>query len=641
MQPTISEIVRSDGAWGILGCAGRDPDAIAREAGRLLDDRPRLKRRLEWWRQRFRGQAGDGEGPRGVPVLATGAANGEMGWIGWLSASVVQSAEPDARHPDQPTADLVARWCAARAKELGWPWPPGSCIRFDARDSSDSIWGESCGLSTLLAAALAALELEYPPTATLACTGTLRDGEAPRLAPVCPETLPAKALVARCWGYRTLAVVRGQDGIDAIRRAGLAVLEVDPQPGIAIHQLIDALGCTVVEDTAVQLLLLVDRALSASRMPQHEAFQAVLDSRCTDERPLVRALACNMQARRALHQGLSAEADTWTNRTLAALDQVEALPDGPLGRYFELQFHAHTAIVALDNGRWEAAHPLWPKLQRQVEAIIAAPKRPQAIDRLFGEICLLNAVARWHDTRGRWSGDAEALRASWRLRTHHHRHWRRCCDYAERLGDRSTSLERWHHECLDVLVAWHALRGRLPEQGELPGPHWSELGLWVAQDGWTWPSLLAEVQPQADREWSWLFRAVYALHWLGIAHREHLPPAQRLDDDIASRLLERLPPGRLGYPAFLIPECLLRWELVGEPVRRAAGQRLADSELFPAEPEPRHSILCLLALRAAALLDRAGIPHRPPLPPPDGTPLARLAGELRADPTSIIRRCPY
>ncbi|MCS6970146.1 MAG: hypothetical protein RMM29_09605 [Planctomycetota bacterium] len=609
--------------WSLLGRCGRDPETIARECGTALTlpAAAAAAAAIAWWRARAAGGSGVGEGPPGVPVLARGESEQGIGWIGWVRATAA-----DDVGDDEPWATAAA--CARRwACELGAE-PRG--LGFDRRHLAQEIWGKSSGLSALLAAGLHFLGAEYPTQATLACTGELRDdGGHPRLTPVASETLPAKARVARLWGYRTLAVVRGQKGLAAVRALGIEVLEVDREPRLALPQLIEALGLALDEPATLRLLLLLDRAtMSALPWLDLAALGRLLDRLLRDRRPLVRAVACNLAARAALHAGDSDRAEALSVTAARALQEVEVLPWGPLGDYLDARWHAHTAIVAIDNGRWQRQGAVWEQLQRRI-AVAEAPA-PRPVQAIFGRLCLLDAAARWIEYEGRWHGRAAALRESWELRTRERRYWAACLDYARAVNDATATRERWQNACIDVLVSWHDLHGRLPAPGELGAPDWTELALWVEEDGWQWDGFLRERRR---------YDLIYALRWIAIRH-----PADRGRwrglEQAADRILDAVE-DEPRYPSFLVPETLLRWRLVEGRTARRAAAILARSELFPAEPTPRHSILCLLARRAAAILDAWGEPHRAPLSAPAGTPLAVLQDELDRDRAHCIRRCPY
>lgn len=625
VNASLSDVLQDGGAWRTLGRIGCDGTVLNDITPGLLGTSPLMKPRLAWFAARRAGIPTELQAPIGVPILATGEPGQPIGWIGWLRA--VPHGER-ITEGWEPAALEVETW----ARQLGLP---ELRLGFDRTNLDPAIWGPSSGLSAFLAAGLHVLGVDYPPNGCLACTGQWEQGENRqwRLAPVAAETLTSKAAVARIWGYDTLAVIEGQEGLQNARAVGLSVITLSREPGLALLELVSRLGVGLDEDATVELLALFDRAsIRTDPTGPYQRVHRLMEPYLEDHRHLVRALANDITARAALHNGISDTAATCHAVTRCALNQSDVLPAGQLGLYLKYHLHAHAAVVAIDTGSWDQHGSVWQDLEA-ARAASGGSRRP--IDHIFAHICLNNAQARWTEYLGRWNQDIVQLRQSWQLRTAEMAYWTAAVKYAQRIGFSDSSLERWHHECIDSLVSWHDCTGRLPTADDLGGKRWQDLGLWVAGTQWTWDRLLGD--PKGS------YAILYALRWTGIGGPTAPGPERHLNPPVIDRLLGRLDRERPPlYPSFLIAESLLRWRLGSDEQRLRAGAQLASApQLFPIEPTPEHNIVCLLARRSAMLIDRLDIRHRAPLSAPVGTPLALMQADLERDPEQLIRRCPY
>lgn len=574
-----------------------------------------LRCRAEWVRRRVAPAlpafADEAEAPPGAGVLTTGErGQGAFGCV-HLGAS--------GNGPWERIAECVRTWSGS-----GNEGPAAAFIV----DVAAGTHGDSLALAMWLAWIAALYRLPQPAAGDAIATGGLRqDSRAWRFDPVPAETLPAKARAARRLGYRRLLVIEGQplpDGLD------IEVVPVPADPTEALPQVLAALWPQVDWQPLARAFDVLERDLLQRQRPiPYTDMQQLLAPWRSHASPLIRGLADLLCSTAALHQGRSQEAadhHAASVRLLAEARRQRHWPAGRLGDLLDWRMHAHYAIVCLDNGQWEEGQGVWRELPRLIAACAAEAHRPE---RAYAALCLRNAYARWLEYRARLAGDAAALAESWRLRTAERDDWQRIVAYArDALGERNTTLARQHHECIDTLASWHALHGRLPDLGELPGPHWSELDLWTER----WQGVWERLPP---------YDLVYALRWRALrgtaSHADAaaaLTAADRHQQDGV-----RQGRGPWTYPLHQVPEIILRYQLGDAATRERAAQALASAcDLFPGPQEPQHTVMALLALRAAALLGPAAPPRAHWISAPPGSPLAQLAERIAPDP---VRRAPY
>ncbi|MCS6969737.1 MAG: hypothetical protein RMM29_08190 [Planctomycetota bacterium] len=579
-------------------------------AARSADASERLRQRAEWVRRRVAPTlapfAAAAEAPRGAAVLTTGS--GQRGALGFVSASSGESARW------QHLVDAVWRWVGEQRTAL-----------LPVFQVAAQTQGDSLGLSLWLAMLAAAYGLPDPADSPWASTGALEigDGRLRRLRPVPAETLPAKAAAARRFGYQRLLVVEDQE---CPADLGIDIVRLPADPACAQLRALELLWRAAPWERIAAALDAIDRRLlQRSRPAELATVQNLVAPWLEDRRPLLAALAAHLCSSAALHHGQTALARTFQQACEERLAEARRQRQWPAGRFGDLlegRLFAHRAIIALDAGLWdEDDDSVWQRLPRLIDEHAREAHRPE---RAFQALCLRNAYGRWLEYRGRLRGDPALLAQSWARRTAEHDDWPRLFDFArDQLGEANSTLERQHHQCIDVLASWHALHGRLPERGELPDPDWRELSLWPELGPPAWERLTD-------------FGLLYALQWRALRRTCS-------EDDAAAAWAraERLCAGSgWRYPYFLIAECLLRYRLGDAALQARAAAALASApELFPGpERAERHSVFCLLALRAGALLGAAAPPRAHWCRPPAGSALARLCAEIAADP---IRRAPY
>ncbi len=570
--------------------------------------RPRWVRdAYDWRRERCAGCAPTGlfSFPRfAVPVLTVDTeGNGLLCLI---------HADPEAGNRDDMRAgaleEAAIRLFNAADERLAHYWSDPAM-----RNCPIRLTGDSHSLPAFMHFSFRILGLEWPDT--ICATGGW-DGE--QFTPVKAETLPGKVRCAREWGFRTIIVVEGQESVPM--DAGLTVSSVPPSPLralIAVLEIVFADGDdglaprSRVDQALVAALRLLDAATVRAN-PNTVDFDAgltIAQRFSALDYPNTAFLAHDIRARAFLRKGATREAE----REYALSRQCLAAPRGPLdddlGMYIEYEVHAHAAVIAVDQGRWdddEAEHrrldfliasletPPGATLIRNMEMALRLRSmrsmRLRFLGRLLGdEALLLRSLA---DLQ-RYEGDAQELAAF----------------AVEKRHDRNCGDRRRHNYIIDTLTDLNALDpaafARVRSAGEhlwpslmsSPREHFP-LRHYTQGEGGSEELLLArhELKPRPTA-----YDYSYWLKWKALYDFGGVTA-----DDVlfcletAAESLRNDKHGLLRYPLTLIPENILRFHLGDETCRTAAIALLERAEYFMTDPDM--SILAILALRAGELI---------------------------------------
>lgn len=470
--------------------------------------------------------------------------------------------------------------------------------------------GPSAGLAAFVLAAIRVLGLESD--GRLAATGCWSQTErGPRLASVSSETLQIKLELAARWGYRTVLVVDGQDGADQCP-AGVEVVTIPSDPGqalLAIVRRLDPGGRQLAETLATYDLSVVrrkttDRSVSAVLAATQPLVEAGTPT-------LVRHLAHDIRSRVFLQTGDTVRAaEELANADAHPAPPLE-VPDGWLAPYLRWHQSAQRTIVAIDQGFLSDDDPPHAHLDEAITRL----DRPLGLAEHLSLFYMRNARARRLDYLGRLRRDRDLLERAWADYTYFHEHWDALVAYDAELGMEDGGLRRQHNQVSDVVAAWRDLTGELPD--------WPHLDtLWPESV----PDLAVEDAPDPR------FDLPVWLRWRAIRG-----PQPSADDVERSLSTVGDGPDPIRHPLYLIPETILRYRLGTDDQRERAASQLRRAESLDADPG---SILSVLGLRTAALLAPYGIDFEAASPTP-GTALARLADDLRADPDTLVARCPY
>lgn len=276
------------------------------------------------------------------------------------------------------------------------------------------------------------------------------------------------------------------------------------------------------------------------------------------------------------------------------------------------------ALRGIDAGRWDdecAEHVLLD------QAIAGLSADALSRDRMLTAFHLLGARGIRKTFFGRLHGRRDLLAGALDDFHQYGEHWPILANHAVgALGLGNHGIRRRHNWIIEVLGALFFLDSRLPPA-------------FAATAGVLWPAEVDDPkQPMPVRHLArgenpelTVFDWAAWLKWRATSGRT-------VPGDAAAYILGRVRTtmrgGALSYPWTKPVETILQYEIGGDEIRRQALSLLAKTDYF--NPENRNGILALLAIRAAALLDRSE-DAPPPRPDADRYPdLAALADRLLA-----------
>lgn len=596
-----------------------EPDTLGRIATRTSEPSNWVKSAYAWLYDRLEPTARSGL-PRPianalgppcdfVPVLAVSAKG--QGSLGFVTVSLADrrttAHESDVVRSMWQAAETVTAHFRRLDPNLGVP-------RVSVQLPSNT-GGDSGDLAT--AVATLALLLRGRVADDIVATGCVCQGS---IAPVEPTLLPAKIALARRWGYRRLLIAEDQEGIPAVPAIDLRRL-----PRSLIYGLFSIVKEAIVgpsSESVAQFLAVFDQAAVRGEPCDRDlllTLEMTEDFVGAASPGLVRHVAHDIRSRAFLHAGRTEEADIEKDQAADCRPHALNMPEGWLGDYLKWQQPAHRAVIALDQARWDAADPDHALADRTLERLLGAIDDRQAgRSDLLAAMFLSNTRARRYDFLGRRLQDIGLLQRAWTEVTRFASMWPDLFEYCARLGMRDSTLRRQHNYCIEILAASQAVSGQLPEP-------------WIAHLPCLWPAE-PNAQPGNDP-----YDVLFFLRW-------HAITGGTLAPSHIERALRaaRTGPGRehARYPWYLIFEAVLRHELGSPTQRKVAAEGLARCCLFQPDLDA-NSILSVLAIRAARLLDLCGCPHPEPPAPRPSTALADLAEDLRSRPDSVVARTPY
>ncbi|MDR2438962.1 MAG: hypothetical protein LBE12_06300 [Planctomycetaceae bacterium] len=549
-----------------------------------------------------------------VPVLTVGGQeDGQLGFI------VVNEKRTYGKSSDLSDFEQHAYNAAKIIFDLFKPFDhslgePFVEIHLDSTGS-----GSSLSLPVIIAALQWLTGIVLPDT--VVSTGCLKER---KLTPVGFKTLFNKIKVAKRFGYKTLLVVKGQEGMNDVTD-GFKIIEINSNPLLALFDILElASNKDEAGESIVRLLAAYSNRNIRNKL---EDVEAIVSSFVYSTDKLVKHVANDLLSRSALHNGETEKSAKY--REAAGTLNWNEIPTNNLGHYLRYEQAASCSILAVDNGEWNNEHYSHQEVEKRIIHL------QQAIDGTFADaddylsmLTMLNtrALRKRFLARLNYIYDKnkaiELLQSAWNDLMFLMNDWDEIWKYVRKIDRHDTTFERQRNYCLECLADYKRITN---------GTLLMEL---VHADQFF--NLLSKQEFFGNNG----FDNAAWIQYQYVQNREQQNQDHKLSENELTQFIEQIDETYKtwqGYPNFLAYELLLRYEFVNDLQKEHCLLQLQKVNLT-VEPT---SIETLLALRTRQFLLDNGYNVTDPVVPPADTPLRKIYDDLISHPNVLINRCPY
>lgn len=441
---------------------------------------------------------GDNESwPKGVAFPITDNTRSGIGWIDATHNRGVMTSTFQVGLSEAFT--LAEQWMGSLAAVLPRLHPsvktPPCCE------------GNSIGLSALIAVLARSLDLEVPQR--LAATGCLEaTQDSCTITVVDPDSLPGKIEALESLHFDCLLVPIDQQKTASELTNGhrLRVVGVPPSPTHALPIILAEITSGRSSESAIlRALALIDRVCVHNPGAVGRSFpDRLLQAVAKDAPSAVQAVVCDLQARRALHEGRTEEAHQQFDRSEEHLKQRGDDCVGHfLAEYFGPHWTSNRAILAIDTGNWDESTATWVELNSEITELENRHDRHDSI-RHFLDIHALHNLFACLNTRSflslfkaRRDNDIAKLQSCTQDRVALRHVWPDLFAHSIAMGNSADSLRRQENYLIDCLCCARTLSTPLPE---------------IAAEN-LWPSTIGTELPENgyDRIYGWKWHVATGL----------------------------------------------------------------------------------------------------------------------------------